>query len=190
MIIFNSYTVCCGIQGLTFTPHPSGAGRAAFTNSGVTGGIFQMAQVELGLPWLVERINATQPYFNSPKVTSFAMNISYFRNDNLTMEILGGSTVSFKYKFRNFRGEISEFAETSPALVETRCEEFVASQDIAIPPATMNSTQYYRNPNMYRWISPLFNDQFDSSGYIFRNATIQMCTSDTINFACFNGLCD
>lgn len=146
------------------------ATRAALANSGVIGGIFQMAQIEKGLPWFVERTNSSLPYLNSPEATSFAMNISHFSNDNLTMEVLGDNTVSFKYRFQEYQGDTRGFSSAQPALLETSCQEF--SQDVGNILTTSNTTLYVKYGS-YRWISQLFLNQLEND-YVPRNATIQM----------------
>jgi len=151
--------------------------RTAFNDSGMAGVLFEMAQTTKGLPWLLPRSRDYLPYLNNTQTTIYAMNISHFPNANLTMEVLAGSKVSFKYKFQDFRGTAAIFAGW--ALVETICQEFVSSQDIVTPLTTSNFTEYSLGAYDYRWIFPMVRDQYDGGdgGLIHRNATIQMCTS-------------
>jgi len=182
---------CCGMTrpGVQIlTPPPPDAKRTAFTTSDVAGSIFQMAQVEKGPPWLVPRLNASFPYLNNSRAASYAMHLSNIENANLTLEDSGENTVAFKYKFQDFQGETSVLAgSTPPALLETRCQQYVTtSQDMAGPLITTNLTAYLMNEYSYRWISPLFGYQFDTSGNLLRNTTLQMCMCEVILFLCFN----
>ena len=120
-----------------------------------------MAQVQKGPPWFAERPTADLwPYLNNTEATSFAMDIRNIETANLTLEVSGDNTVSFKYKFRDFLGETMVFAKSPPpTLLETRCQEFEASQEADIPLLTSNFTEYFKDIYVYRWISPIFGNQ-------------------------------
>jgi len=68
------------------------------------------------------------------------MNISSFANDNLYMVHSGGDTVSFRYKFRDFKGETPVFTGWE-AVLETHCQEFRIPHDMIIPLRTGNLTE-------------------------------------------------
>ena len=57
-----------------------------------------------GLPWLLSHSQRVGRYINAPENRSYALDISYFSNANLTMEILGGNTVSFRCRLGDFLG--------------------------------------------------------------------------------------
>ena len=112
------------------------------------------------------------------------MNISHFSNANLTMEVLDGNTVSFRYKFQDFRG-INATPAGWEALLKTSCQRF-ESVDMVIPLATSNFTKYPVFYHMrYRWIYSEHAGRLsnDFSTQIPRNETVQMCKPGTSNFA-------
>lgn len=163
-------------------------GRTALDDMDMTGMLFQLAQIAKGPSWLLPRTNSSSPYQNETTSISNAMNISQFSNPNLVMNTLGDHTVSFRYKFRDFKGVKTIFTGWE-ATVYTRCQDFVTSQllDMVIPFTSSNFTKYHLY-NRYRWILPVFDDQTaDHSGPdgIFkRNTTIQICMSGTNHTVC------
>jgi len=168
-------------------------GRAAFANADMASILFQLAQTAKGLPWFLPRNFNTWPYLNHTQATSYAMNISHFSTANLSMEVSGDNTVSFRYKFREFLGTTAVLTG-SEALWETRCQEFVPSQNGDIPLQATKDSGY---ASSYRWIFPTFPNQLYTTdvlddGYryshIYRNATLQLCTSTLGNPACLNDL--
>jgi len=170
--------------------------RTAFSSERVAGLLFLMAQTVSGPPWLLPRTNASWPYLHKPESTSYAMDVSHFSNTNLTMGIMGGSTMSFKYEFQDFQGT-NTVSSGQEALFETRCHKLESSHHhMNIPLKTTNFTEYPNHGFEYRWIFPLFNHQVhefssDGNGFILdRKGTIQVCTSGSSNFACFNNLSD
>ncbi|RPB29215.1 hypothetical protein L211DRAFT_864775 [Terfezia boudieri ATCC MYA-4762] len=120
--------------------------------------LFQMAQTIKGLPWFFPRFS------NLPhaQIMSYAMDISHFSNENLTMEVTTGNTVSYKYKFRDFLGT-AEMPAGRDALLKTSCQEFITSpnqnitsQGRLIPLTTSNFKEYPLDiATNYRWIFPM-----------------------------------
>ena len=136
-----------------------------------------------GLPWFFPRTDYY--YLNTSTTITYAMNISHFSNGNLTMEVLDGNKVSFRYKFQDFKGVAATPAGWE-ALLKTSCQRFDSAGDMVIPIATSNFTTYPGfNGSSYRWIysEPLGRLSNDFSTQIPRNETVQMCEPGASNFA-------
>jgi len=82
------------------------------------------------------------------------MNIKFFASTNFTMEVLQGSTVSFRYKFKDFRGTTAVFAPWE-ALLETRCQSLNTTMKVDIPLYTINTTEFPGFEGDFRWIHRL-----------------------------------
>ena len=145
--------------------------------------LFELAQNAKGLPWLLSRLNRTSPYLGNPQVTAFAMNISHFSNANLTMEVLDGNVVSFRYKFWDFQGTVAVPAGTE-AYVQTYCREVnITSRDGVIPATLSNSTDYPIAGDAYRWIFVTStNATGPNPGPVYRGRT-ELCMFGTSNLA-------
>ena len=107
-----------------------------------------------GLPWLLEGVgNNSWPY--SPGVLGDNMGIEYFPNDNFTMNV-DGNTVSFRYKFRDFRGENREFAPWE-ALLKTSCQTWKGTWNASLLPFTSDTSvkDFELKQGNLRWISRL-----------------------------------
>ena len=133
----------------------------------MAGVLFQMAQVAKGLPWFLPRSNDNWPYLNSTLSTSYAMDIWNFASANLTMEPVG-STVTFKYKFQDFRGTAAVFSGWE-GLVKTRCQEIATSPNRVIP--GLKASNFSDSPllNSYRWVVPVPTER------PIRNAPYNIC---------------
>jgi len=128
--------------------------------------LFQMAQTIKGLPWFFPRFTDL-PH---AELMPYAMDISHFSNANLTMEVPSGSTVPFKYNFRDFKGVV-EVPAGREAFLETHCQELTTSQDMSTSSLTTSNFKEYPLDiaTNYRWIFPT-----RSVGN-----TVQVCTSGT-----------
>ena len=105
------------------------------------------------------------------------MEIKYFANPNLTME-LHGTTASYRYKFQDFRGGD---AVPSPweALIETRCQTWNTSLNVGIPHST-NTKDFNLIPGDLRWINRVDDGP--------REKTVQLCKSSTDDCPRFNNI--
>ena len=132
-----------------------------------------------GLPWLWDEDEYAWDDHGSPEILIATMNISYFESTNFTMQVLDANKVSFRYKFKDFRGATAVFAGWE-ALLETSCRRLETTQNIAIPLATINITRYPRTEGSLRWIHPKSRRP--------RKGIIQLCESRTCNRTCLNVL--
>lgn len=123
-----------------------------------------------GLPWLRDEYSWDD--HGSAETLIATMNISYFENANFTMEVLDANKLSFRYKFRDFRGTTAVFAGWEASL-ETSCRRLETTQNVSIPLATVNFTQYPRTELGLRWIHPKSRRP--------RKGTIQLCKSGPDN---------
>ena len=130
----------------------------------------------MGQAWLLSRIIPSRPYLNYNNAITYAMDIWHFETGNLDMQVLSDNTVSFTYKYQDFRGETAEPAEQlAPASWVTRCQEFLPVENMSIP---TNFTEYARQ-GRYRWITTVLESQIINDSYIDRNQAISICTSGT-----------
>ncbi|KAF8423515.1 hypothetical protein EV426DRAFT_115312 [Tirmania nivea] len=142
--------------------------RALLSTTIGTGTICELAQVVKGLPWLEYEsdwdvaVNKTK--HNQTAIMTM-MNISYFENNNLSMDVLDGNKVSFRYKFKDFKGNQTVVSGWE-AVLETSCRSLKGTEHL---PKTTNFTEYPRVKSSYRWIFP---QNYDSS--VVRTETIQM----------------
>ncbi|KAF8423514.1 hypothetical protein EV426DRAFT_717345 [Tirmania nivea] len=119
------------------------------------GSIWGVAQAVMGLPWLLEGAgNSAWDYNDNLEMLDATMDISYFENDNFTMKVLDGNTVSFQYKFQDFRGTTAVFAGWE-ALLETSCRRLDTTLNVSIPLHTINTDEYPRIGGDFRWIHRL-----------------------------------
>ena len=83
--------------------------------------IWGVAQAVKGLPWLLEGVgNSTWNYTTRPHIMNDTMDIKYFENHDLTMDV-DGNMVSFRYKFRDFQG-INIVLAPWEAILKIRCQ--------------------------------------------------------------------
>jgi len=137
-----------------------------------------MAQAVKGLPWLQEGVgNSAWNYTSRPEILNETMEIKYFANPNFTMA-LHGNTVSFWYKFRDFRGATAVFAPWE-ALLETRCQTFNATLNVDIP-LTCNTKDFQLTPGDLRWIHRVDEGPGEK--------LIQLCKSSTDGTLRFNNI--
>jgi len=163
-------------------------GSRSWSDFGV---LFEMAQINKGLPWFLTRSDTLHPYLGDTRVTSYAMNVSHFSNDNLTMEELGDNTVSFTYTFCDFQGS-TPVPTNKQVLLKTRCQAFDPVEDQETPglgldhfsgrlvPGLRSSNfSEFEHKFQFRWI---FNDIF------WLNETIETCTSTSGSCECLTSL--
>ncbi|KAF8423516.1 hypothetical protein EV426DRAFT_700129 [Tirmania nivea] len=125
-----------------------------------SGRLCEVAQAVKGLPWLQDEYLGTRTeyawnYRGSHEILNATMNISYFENANFTMDVWDGNKVSFRYKFKDFRGTTAVLAGWE-ALLETSCRSLESTQNVSIPLGTINSTLYPRTERGLRWIHPKY----------------------------------
>ena len=126
--------------------------------------IWGVAQAVKGLPWLLEGVgNST---WNYPNRLNDTMDIKYFANDNLTMNV-DGNTVSFRYKFRDFQGEDIPPAPWE-AVLKTRCQILKSTLNVDTP-LTSNTTikDFELKKGNLRWINRIYDGP--------REEPIQLC---------------
>ena len=134
----------------------------------------------MGLPWLLPRNDGNEPYLNNTRVIPYAMNISHFSNTNLTMEVSPTNIVSFRYKFYDFQGTNTVFAQRE-GLTETHCQDYDTTQGTVVPLTAGNFTQYYNFNFRYRWIFP-WSVSLGGTGQVELiplNETVQICMPGT-----------
>ena len=146
--------------------------------------LFSIAQNVMGQPWLLPRSADMRPYLNYTNATTYAMDIRHLETGNLDMQVLSDNTVSFTYKFQDFRGETAVPAERlALASWVTRCQEFLPLQYTSVPLRATNFTSPgYTPQGSYRWITifPQSQQSQQANGsYIDRNYTYSICTSGT-----------
>ncbi|KAF8423525.1 hypothetical protein EV426DRAFT_601855 [Tirmania nivea] len=120
-----------------------------------TGTLCEVAQAAKGVPWLEDdsawdvAAKANNDKDNQRAIVTM-MDISYFANDNLTMNVLDGNKVSFRYKFKDFRGTTS-VSSGWEAVLETSCRSLKGTEQL---PKTTNFTKFPPVKLSYRWIFP------------------------------------
>ncbi|KAF8423518.1 hypothetical protein EV426DRAFT_700130 [Tirmania nivea] len=87
---------------------------------------------------------------NGEYIGESPMDLSPFSNENLAMNVSEGNKVSFRYKFRDFRGKTAVYSGWE-GLIETQCRRVGAIRDVVLGPTALNFT---RAPlrRQYRWI--------------------------------------
>jgi len=170
-------------------PPDIGTGRTAFINGehDIAGALFGIAQIWKGPRWFFPRSYNMQslPYQQDLWETSAAMDIENFANVNLSMVVLNGSSVSFRYKFQNFRGTIAVFSGWEGKW-ETHCQELVTN-----PQNTSNIIKDLKDLGIrYEWAVPDYLNPSDSAQrqLIPRDEKVDICKSSTSNPLCFKDL--
>lgn len=121
---------------------------------------------------------------------SQVINISVFSTTNCTMEISSGHGVSFRYKFRDFRGATPVFAGWE-GLIRTQCRRFETIPDTAVNVSAVNVSAD-QILGHYRWIYTRNLDpepaqgKYPSHGADARHEGAEMCESRAVDCMRFN----
>ena len=117
--------------------------------------VWGVSQAVKGLPWLLEGVgNSSWNYPTRPDILNGTMDIKYFANDNLTMNV-DGNTVSFRYKFRDFQGENIVPAPWE-AVLKARCQILKSTLNVDTPlTSNTNIKDFELKKGNLRWINRL-----------------------------------
>ena len=153
------------------------------SDRGATGTLCEVAQLVKGLAWLVPGPPRNLSAMSQDTMIA-ATNLSYFENPNFPMKLLPRNKVSFRYKFKDFRGTNAVPAPWE-GLLETRCRHFQPTQNLSLPLASANFTKYplTAGSHSYRWISPNLNFTNGTMGTYIppRQGKIQVCKLEMHN---------